>query len=147
MTEAAFAEQSLAEAEKFPGLGPAYFEARAIVDKQMAKFEAEHFAPLIDAFAKKFQERLWDDVRDHMLSDTDLNLQGEMYRMVDASVSALLSGERWAIERYALGRYDAEKVRAAVAKHIPQELQDARIADLEKEVERLRDNLRFHQNR
>jgi hypothetical protein len=142
-----FTEEALAEAAKYPTLGPAYFEARPIVAKHMEKFEAEHFQPLISEFVKQFQDKLWDSVRDHLLGDTEMNIHGETYRMVDDCVAALLSGERWAIERYVLGKYDQEKVRAAVAKHIPQELQDARIADLEKEVARLRDNLRFHQNR
>jgi hypothetical protein len=140
-----FTDETLTEAAKYPTLGPAYFEARAVVERQMAKFEAEQFEPLIKEFADKFRERLWSDVKDHMLSDAELNMQGEMYRMVDASVMAILSGEQWAIERYALHKYDGEKVRAAVAKHIPKELQDARIADLEKEVARLRESLKFHQ--
>jgi hypothetical protein len=142
-----FTDEAMTEAAKFPTLGPAYFEARTIVDQHLEKFEPEHFQPLIDTFAKQFRDALWDSVRDHLLSDTALNMQGETYRMVDNCIEALLSGERWAIERYALGKYNQEKVRAAVAKHVPQELQDARIADLEKEVERLRENLRFYQNR
>ena len=142
-----FSDLALAEASKYPTLGPAYFEARAIVEKQMAKFEPEHFKTLIESFAKQFAEKLWDDVRNHLLSDTELNLQGEMYRMVDNCIEALLTGERWAIERYALRDYGQEKVRAAVAKHIPEELQDRRIADLEAEVERLKKDLQFYRNR
>lgn len=126
MTTATFSDEALASAQEYETLGPAYFEARRIVERQMEKFADKHFEPLIDQFAKEFQERLW---------------------MVDASVFAILTGERWAIERYALDKYDGPKVREAVAKHIPQELQDARIADLEKEVARLKKNLEFYQNR
>jgi hypothetical protein len=51
-----------------------------------------------------------------------------------------MTGERWALERYTLGKYgDGEKARAAVAAHIPKEIQDARIADLEAENKRLRE--------
>jgi hypothetical protein len=142
MTE--FAEKSLKEAIAYPTLGPAYFEARAIVEKQMAKFEAEQFEPLIKKFADAFRGKLWESVQDHLLSDTEMNLQGEMYRMVDACMYAILGGERWAIERYALHNYDARKAREAIAKCIPAELQDARIADLEGEVKRLRESLEMY---
>jgi hypothetical protein len=142
-----FTDEAMTEAAKYPTLGPAYFEARPIVEKHMEKFEAEHFQPLIGEFVKKFQDKLWDSVRDHLLSDTEMNIHGEAYRMVDDCVAALLSGERWAIERYVLGKYSQEKIRAAVAQHIPQELQGARVADLEKEVERLRKDLAFYRDR
>lgn len=139
-----FAEKSLEEAAKFDTLGPAYFEARAIVDRHMEKFESEHFKPLIEAFTKQFQDALWDSVRDHLLSDTEMNLQGSMYRMVDDCVAALLGGQEWALKRYALGKYNQDELRAAVAKHIPRELQDARIADLEEKNERMRKDLEFY---
>lgn len=142
-----FAEKSLEDAAKYNTLGPAYFEARAIVERHMEKFEPEHFQPLIDTFTTQFRDALWDSVRDHLLSDTELNLQGSLYRMVDDCVAALLSGEEWALKRYALGRYRQEEIRKAIAKHIPTELQDARMADLEAEVKRLKENLRFYQNR
>lgn len=142
-----FSEQAMAEAAKYESLGPAYFEARPIVERHMEKFQAEHFQPLIGEFVKLFEDKLWDSVRDHLLSDTEMNIHGEVYRMVDDCVAALLSGERWAIERYVLGKYNQEKVRAAIAKHIPQELQDARIADLEKDVERLTEQNRWLRER
>ena len=66
-----FDQKSLEEAAKHPPLGPAYFEARAIVERQMAKFEAEQFEPLIKKFTDAFREKLWDDVRDHMF-ESDL---------------------------------------------------------------------------
>lgn len=142
-----FTVDALDQAKKYDTLGPAYFEARPIVERLMANFEAEHFKPIVDACVKEFQDRMWDSVRDHLLNDTEMNIHGHVYRMVDDCVAAILSGERWAIERYALGSYNQEKVRAAIAKHIPQELQDARIADLEKEVERLRSDLKFYRDR
>jgi hypothetical protein len=144
---ATFSDEALREAEKWDTLGPAYFEARPIVAKHMEKFQAEHFQPLIAEFVKSFQDKLWYSVRDHLLSDTEMNLHGEVYRMVDACVAALLSGEKWAIERYVLGAYRQEEIRAAIARHIPQELQDTRIADLEAEVERLKRDINFYRNR
>ena len=139
-----FDEKSLEEAAKHPTLGPAYFEARAIVEKQMAKFEAEQFEPLVEKFTNAFREKLWDDVKDYLLGDTEMNLQSHIYHMVDSCVHAIMGGERWAIERYALQKYDAQKAREAIAKLIPAELQDARIADLEAEVKRLRESLEMY---
>jgi hypothetical protein len=142
-----FDKNSIEQAAKYPGLGPAYFEARVIVERQMAKFEAEHFEPLLKKFTDAFREKLWDDVRDHMLGDTEMNLQSHIYHMVDSCMHAILAGEQWAIERYALQKYDARKAREAIAKHIPAELQNARIADMEEEIARLRRDLEFYHRR
>ncbi len=139
-----FSSEAMEKATEHPTLGPAYFEARNIVEKHMEAFQAEHFKPLLDEFSKQFSDKLWADVHDSLLSDTEMNLQGSMYRMVDDCIAALLAGDEWAIKRYALGEYRQEPVRAAIAKHIPKEIQDARIADLEKEVARLKERVRFH---
>ena len=89
-----------------------------------------------------------DDLQSSLLYDTEMNLQGEMWRMVDNCVQALLTGDSWALKRYALtDRHDGEKIREAVARHIPTELQDTRVADLEKEVMRLRNDLKFYRDR
>lgn len=149
MTDIAdFTEKDLAEGAESLTLGPAYFAARRVCRAHLEAFEAEHMRPLIDAAAKQFTDTLWDSVRDYLWSDTESNLQGRMWRMTDQCVQALLSGEGWAINKYALGeRYECDKVRAAVAKHVPEELQNARIADLEAEVERLNRDLRYYRER
>jgi len=83
-----------------------------------------------------------------LLSDTESNLGLAMARMVDDTVRALLGGNEWALKRYALGgKHDCAAIRAAVAKHIPAELQDARLADLEAEVELLRKDLEWMRDR
>lgn len=124
--------EDIAEAEKYSSLGPAYFAAQRICKRAMVAFEAEHMKPLVEEFAKQVQDVLWDSVRDSLWDDTEMNLQGRMWDLVDRTVKALLTGEQWALERYALGsRYDCAAIRAAVASHIPTELQDPRIADLE----------------
>jgi hypothetical protein len=137
-----FTAEDFAEAESYRTLGPAYFAARRQAEAFMAAFEAEHFAPLIKKFASDFQDKLWSDLENSLLSDTESNLQTSVWRMVDSSVKALLGGDRWALERYALGdKYDCGEIRAAVAKHIPAELQDKRIAELEAEVASLKADL------
>ena len=128
-------QEDIDEGLKNPVLGPHYFAARRIAEQTMAKFEAEHFRPMVEQFVAEFRDALWPQFEDNLLFDTEMNLQGTIWRQVDGSVQALLSGEKWALERYALGsRYDQQKVREAIAAHIPAELQNARIADLEAEL-------------
>lgn len=137
-------QEFLDQGAEHPVLGPHYFAARKVAGEFMEKFEAEHFKPLMEDFAKKFGEKLWTDLENHLMSDTESNLHSTIWRQIDESVKALLGDGQWAIDRYVLsGRYDCEKIRAAVAKHIPQELQNSRIADLEAEVASLRQSLEW----
>lgn len=146
MRDGIFTDDDLHQGTESLVLGPAYFASRRIAERFMAAFEAEHFKTLIDKFAKDFSNELWTGVADHMLSDTESNLTGEMWRMVDRCVEGILSGEQWVLNKYALGeRHNCERVRAAVALHIPRELQDRRILDLEAEVKGLKDSLRYYQ--
>lgn len=143
-----FAQEFLDEGAKSPVLGPAYFDARAVAQRIMEKFQAEQFEPFVKSFADQFYAKLSDTVQWHLMNDVEINVQGDIWRAVDASVKALLEGEAWALERYVLGeRYDHAKIREAVAKHIPVELQDKRIADLQADNDRLRGLLRHHQDR
>jgi hypothetical protein len=135
-------QEFIDEAKGYESLGPQYFVARKIAADLMAKFEAEHFKPLIEKFTDEFRAALWPAVEDYLLSDTECNLQGTIWRRLDDTVKALLSGDKWAVERYALGsRYDAAAVRAAIAAHIPVELQQARVLDLEAELAEVKANL------
>ena len=144
MTEADFTEADLKQGAQHLTLGPAYFAARRVCQAHLEAFEAEHMRPLIQKFTKELADEVWTTVQDSLWSDTEYNLQGQMWRMVDQCVLPLLSGEGWAVGKYALGeRYDCEKVRATVAKHVPAELQDARVADLEAEVKKLREQLEW----
>jgi len=147
MTDDIFTEADMKSAAECPTLGPAYFASRRITERFIASFEAEHFKPLIDEFEKKFADALWNSVSASLLADTESNLTGEMFRMVDACVKAILEGKGWALNKYVLSeRYDGERIRAAVASLVPRELQDKRIEDLEDEVKRLREQLRFYQS-
>lgn len=124
-----------------PVLGPHYFAARQVAEEFMAEFEPKQFEPMVRKAADAFMEQAQDALENWLLSNVESNLQGTIWRQIDDSVKALLGGERWALDRYALGeRYDCEKIRAAVAKHIPVELQEKRVADLEAENKRLREH-------
>lgn len=144
MADDVFTADDLAKADEYDGLGPAYFAARHVCEGAMEAFQAEHMEPLLKDASDKFYKKLLDAVQEHLWSNAEMNLQSRMYQMVDRTVHALLGGEDWAIKRYVFGRYDCVATRAAVAKLIPKELQDARIADLEAELGKLRSDLEWH---
>lgn len=144
MADAAFTEDELTFGAENPVLGPAYLASRDLAEKYMEAFEAEHFKPLIEKFSDELRGRLWDDLETYLLSDVESNLQGSLWRMVDGTINALLTGQRWALDRYVMAqaRYGyAEKVRAAVAAHLGDELVAARIADLESQLADARDTI------
>lgn len=132
----------LDEGAENPVLGPHYFAARAAVGKFLDGFNADAFEPIVKKAADDFYEKLLGAVQNYMMFDAQDNLQSEIWRGVDDSVKALLSGEDWALVRYALtDRYDGAKIRAAIAKLIPEELQMMRIAELEAENKRLQEHV------
>ena len=146
MTEAIFTEADIASGFNHPALGPEYFAARSFMGRFAAGWQEEHLKPLADSITKevtdRIREKLWDDMRDYLISDTEINAQGAICSMVNDTVKALLSGEKWALERYPLAqRFEAEKIRAAIANHIPDEIAKARIADLEAKIEALEKTL------
>jgi hypothetical protein len=118
---------------------PEYTRANALVERVMVQFEAEQFKPLLKKVADAITEHLWDIFRDHIISDTEMNVAGHIRDRIESSIRALLAGEKWAIEKYCLGNYRQEEVREAIAKHIPQELQDKRLQELEAENKRLKE--------
>lgn len=132
-----FTAEDFAEGgDAYKTLGPSYFAARRYVAEAVKKATDDFY----DQLREKVETYLW--------SDAEANLQGQMWRMVDASVQALLTGEVWAIERYALGeRYDTKAVREAVIKHAPPELWDKRVTDLQAEIDRLKRDLQFERDR
>ena len=145
MTNDIFTIDDLKQSEEYGALSPAYFAGRRIAERFTAQFQDEHFKPLVDEFAKQFRDKLWTDVAEWLLLDTESNLHQEMARMVDGTVNAILTGEKWAFNRYALAAAygDGVKIREAIVKHVPAELQDARIADLIAENEKLREEVRW----
>lgn len=140
MTDEVFSEKNIIDGEKSLTLGPAYFASRDIAERFMAKFEAEHFKPMLNKFTMEFRDLMWTDMSTFLMSDTESNLQGEMWRQADRMVEYLVSGEPWALQKFVLNeRYDFDKVRKAIAAHIPQELQDARITFLEGQITKLKE--------
>ena len=143
--EAGFTPEDIAEGEEYQSLGPEYFAARRVTERAMTAFQAEHFKPMLTEFADQFTDKLWDSVRDSLLTDTEMNLQSSVCSMVEGTIRALLSGEEWAMRRYPYCDYrDGEKIRKAIAEHSGDEIARRRIEDLEKELRQVRENLEWH---
>ncbi len=139
-----FTAEDMAFGEEHPVLGPHYAAGRKIADAFMEKFEADHFKPLVDKFTDDFRDKLWSDVETFLLSDVNSNLHGSMDRMVEGTVKAILTGEKWALDFYPLAqRHDGEKVREAVLTHCRDQITDMRVAELEAEVEKLKKDLEW----
>jgi hypothetical protein len=142
-------QEYLDQAEKYPTLGPHYFAARDAVNKITETFPFEAFAPIVKRAVDDIYGQLLEHVQNSLMLDTDYNIGGEVHRRIDDSVKALMTGEKWALDRYALmPQYgDGEKIREAVARHIPAELQDARIKDMEARIKTLETDLAYHRAR
>lgn len=142
--EFAFNEQDMAQAKGCDVLGPAYFAARRCAEHVMSGVEIEPLKTVAQKCAETMRESIYAYVEDWMRSDLEQNLQDYIYRMVDDTVNALLTGEEWAMKRYPYHAYgDGEKVRAAVAKHGGDTLLMKRIEDLEAANERLTESLKY----
>lgn len=135
-------------AEKYETLGPGYYAARRVAETVMRGSDTEPFKEIADKCADEIRAKVYDLIETWMLSDLEINIQGHISRMVDDTVQALLTGQPWAMERYAYHAYSrGEEVRAAVAKHGGEPLLMKRIADLELENTRLRESLKNAWNR
>ena len=132
-----------AEALEYPCLSPVYFATGEIATQLCGVVEALDLSGPIKAFTDTAYEQLMTAVQDHLLSDANANLHQELVRMVDEAVQAILSGKRWALDRYVTtDRYGSgEHVRKAIAEHFTDEVKAGRIADLEAEVTRLKKRL------
>ena len=145
-----YSAEITAEAERCPTLGAEYFAAREAVERFLSHWQEEHAEQLAEAIVKPVldavQEKVWDAFRDFLLSDTEQNVEGEMRRMVENSVRALIGGEKWASLKYIEYPYrEGQKVRETLAKLYSDEIKDGRIRDLEAEVKRLNETIRFRE--
>lgn len=147
-----YSEDVTAEANEHPRLGAEYFVAREVAERFLAHWHEEHAEQMAEAIIKPVMdavtEKVWDAFRDFLLSDTEVNVQTEMRRMVEDSVRALIGGDQWANVKYISPEgYRTEKVRETLAKLYSDEIKDGRIADLEKELERVKSDLEWFRTR
>ena len=144
-----YTPEQISDAESLDVLGAEYFAARDHVETFMAHWTEDHATKMAEEVLKPvmdiIQERVWDAFRDHLLSDTEQNLQGAMRRMVEDTVNALIGGNKWANVKYLDNPYgDGQKIRETLAKLHSDPIKDGRIADLEKEVERLKQTVEMY---
>ena len=128
----------IAKSEGYEILGPAYFAARraseALFAGRTETVSTDPYKAMVDKTTKHIQEALYDYAENYIMGDLENNIASRVQAMVDDTVTALLSGDEWAMKRYPLGPYsDGEKIRAAVAKHAGESLLTMRIAELEKD--------------
>lgn len=127
-----FTERDL---EAPPILGPEYFASNRLAEAMIAKFDAEHLKPLVEKIADEFRDKLWSDVTDWLLADTEQNVAGAVRDMVGQTIDALLTGKQWAMDRYPYADYSrGEEIRKAVAKHGSDEIMSRRIVELQAEL-------------
>lgn len=139
-----FTDDDMKQGEGMAPLGPAYFASQRIVEGLMEGADAEPFKAVVERCSEQIREAVYEYVEDHLMSDLESNIQSRVWRMVDDTVNALLTGEQWAMQRYPYNKYtDGQKVREAVAKHGGDALLMARIADLEEANKRLHESLSY----
>ncbi|WP_333571356.1 hypothetical protein [Sphingomonas sp.] len=128
----------------FPVLGPEYGASNRLAEAMTAKFNEEHLKPLVESVADAFREKLWDDVRDWLLADTEQNVAGAVRDMVGQTIDALLTGKEWAMARYPYADYSrGEEIRKAVARHAGDTMLTRRVAELEAEVAKRDETIRY----
>ena len=143
-----YTEEQHQFAESHQMLGAEYKAAAEAAERFLAHWTEEHAERMAEAIMMPVldtvKEQVWDAFRDWLLSDSKYNAAGEMHDMVDKSVRALIGGRKWANVKYISPEgYDTKEVRETLAKLYSDQIKDARIADLEKEVAHLQDTLRF----
>lgn len=139
-----FTAEDMASAAHYETLGPAYFAARRMAEALMQGAESEPLKAVAKKVTDDVRDAVYEYVETFLLGDLESNIQHHIQRLVDNTVQALLTGEPWALNQYALAkRFDGEQVRAAVAKHAGESLLTLRVEELEKELERVREALKW----
>ena len=148
MGDSIFTEEHHEQAENASVLGAEYFGARDAAERFLAHWTEEHAADLANSIVKPIvddiQEKVNDAFRDWLLRDAENNAASVMRRMVEDSVRALIGGRKWANVKYiSTESYRGEEVRKTLAQLYSDEIKDARISDLEKQVSDLEKRLEW----
>jgi hypothetical protein len=148
MSDETFTAADLDQASKYETLGPAYFAARRMAEALMQGAEVAPLKVVADKVADDVRVAVYDYIEGSLLSDLESNLKSHVQQMVDRTVQVLLTGEEWALKQYPMAKYhDGEAIRAAVARHCSEPLVALRITELEKEVARLTELLKWYRDR
>lgn len=126
-------------------LGPEYWAARREAEALVAQVLPQELLNEISSrVAKEVSEAVFESISSYLWDGClEHNMQLKAHHMVGDVISAILSGNKALARTVAIERFDQFGVRKAIAELIPDEVAKARIADLEKEVARLNDQLRW----
>lgn len=143
-----YTAEELAKADSYENLGAEYFAAQAAAERFLKHWQSEHAEKLAEAIIKPILDevkgQVWDAFRDFLLSDTEYNVASEMRAMVEKSVTALIGGKSYAYVKYiSPAGYESGHVRETLAKLYADEIKDARIADLEKQLEQAKEDVEW----
>jgi hypothetical protein len=142
MTDEPITEDDFRSGSDAPVLGPHYFSSRRFAEEVMKDVETTFFADALKKFSDDLYSAVLEKTNDWLASDAESNVQSYIWRTVDQIVKGILSGDKWIVDRYALGsKYECGSIRTTLANHISKRLQDARIVDLEEEVARLKERI------
>lgn len=134
-------EKHIEKSKDYSALGPSYFAASELCENFFSEWEPENLEGIAQKVAEEISGKIHNELRDFIWDgQLESSLQSKAYQMVDDTVKALLTGEKWAIDRYVMNdRYnDGAVLREKLARMIPQEIQDKRIADLEAQLEKIK---------
>lgn len=136
--KAIFSDEETSFGDANPVLGAEYERARRVAGSIVNAFSAKYFEPMIKEFSEKLYSELLNSTDVFFESDVESNLQSEIWHATSSVVRALLSGEKWALNKYPLNKsHDGEKIRACIFKEHKDELIGLRVVELEAENERL----------
>lgn len=130
--------------ERHPALGPDYERAKRISERFMANFQEEQFNPLIEEFGKQFVDKMWGDISAWLIADTESNLQSEIRQMADASVLALLEGNKTLLDRYVLGDgFKPARVREKIFEQFKTDIITKGIKERDERIKHLEEALHY----
>lgn len=142
MSEAIFTEENLSDGKQSLTLGPAYFSSRDFMRTYMLGLDDVDLAPQLKSFMDAIYSKVLNDFQNWLINNADSNIHDHIWRTVDEIVRGILSGDKWITDKYVLGPcYERTKLIAKIVADFPEDLKDARIADLEKENKALSDEL------
>ena len=137
-----YTEQETKDGEAFRNLGKLYFRSDNISRMIFDKLEKEYFAKdVIKKAADMIYEYINDNLPEWLMYDGERNLSNHIKSAVEAEINDILSGNDSAL-KYVSG-YRCKALRYYIVEKYADKLKNERIKDLEDEVSRLREALRY----
>ena len=142
--EEGFTAEDIAQGQEYSSLGPGYFAGKRLAEMALTNMKPEDVQPILKKAADDFYALMLESVENALKIDDENNVQSKIRAMLDDTVRALLTGQKWALERYPLANYyDGAAIREAIFAQCKDQMVDARVAELEREVANLKSSLAF----